>query len=244
MHSFVSEHERIPMCSTPLFLPLHARIIIGDTETTGLAPWGCRDGVATNDPEGPDRLCSAAFVKMQRTMSGWTRVSELSFLVDPERSIPEEAARVNGFTRSETPHVEEGINLFGVGTFRAVAEQLLRFIGDIPLCFHNAVFDSSVLDAEFARAGFPMLGNTLFCTKKAFSDIRGLGRPHEYVSGTNLNALCDMLRVSRDARVGPDGTELHGAAIDRDMAAACMIELDRRGWMKPEVSDTMPHRNQ
>ena len=222
-----------------------AGIVIVDTETTGLAPFGMRgDGTPTGDSHGPDRLCSVAAYLLRPLGEGWRIEEAACWTVDPHRPIPEAAARVNGFAWSpDGRDVPEGRgNLAGMPAFDAIAPELLAFLGDRPLAFHNAVFDMAVLDAELVRAGLPPLANPVLCTKKAFADMLGLGRPEVYVPGTNLNRLCDHLGVDRAARVGPDGSELHGAAVDARLAALCLALLEPRGWMILEDPDSLPHR--
>ena len=219
-------------------------VVFGDTETTGLAPYGLRDGVPTGDPHGPDRLCSAAFVVLRREGRRWVRGASTALVADPGRPVPEEAARVNGFHRSMdgSPAPEGRAELRHAPTFAQQAAWLTAFLAGRPLVFHNANFDAAVLDAELERAGLPPLDVPVFCTKKAFADMRGLGRPDTYLPGTNLNALCDMLGVDRSGRIGPDGKERHGAAVDAEMGARCFALLEPAGWMLPEDAASLPHR--
>lgn len=220
-------------------------VVVADTETTGLSPYGLRDGILVADPSGPDRLCSAAFIRLRRTADGWVRGRGISLTCNPGRPVPEFAARINGFHWSGdgTPVPQGRIDLSGECLFENVAAWIVdEFIGDRPLVFHNAVFDGAVIDAELERAGLPPLDVPILCTKKAFSDIRGLGRPETYLPGTNLNALCDMIGIDRTARVAPDGKEMHGAVVDASMAADCFQALERLGWMIAEDPRSLPHR--
>lgn len=220
-------------------------VAVGDTETTGLFPFGADDsGSPSGDPHGPDRLCSVAFRILCRDGDGWQESGAASWLLDPCRPVPEGAAKVNGFAwQPGGPRAAGGrTNLAGLPSFADLAGEIRAFVGDLPLVFHNAAFDAAVLDAELLRAGLAPLVQPVLCTKKAFSDVRGLGRPHHYLPGTNLNALCDLLGVDRSARIGADGAELHGAAVDAQMAARCFVALDGLGWMLAEDPDDLPHR--
>ena len=237
------------MDNFPMPVGLHGRlpfdeVLFGDTETTGLAPYGTLEGIPTGDPLGPDRLCSVAFLRLRRSAVGWRPTGSIAFVCDPGRPVPEHAARVNGFHWSgDGSQVPPGrTDLAGAGRFASHAALLLQFLGNAPLCFHNAVFDVAVLDAEFERAGLPRIAVPVLCTKKAFSEKRGFGRPHRYLPGTNLNALCDLLGVDRSERIGPDGSELHGAAADASMGAACFALLEPSGWMLAEDPEVLPHR--
>lgn len=219
-------------------------VVIGDTETTGLAPFGIRDGERSGDPDGPDRLCSVALVRMVRVGGLWTRAAAVSWKADPCRPVPDGAARVNGFHWSgDGSAVPPGrLDLLGKPLFRDFADQLLGFLRGAPLVFHNAVFDVAVLDAEMIRADLAPIDVPVLCTKKSFSDMLGLGRPETYLKGTNLNLLSDTLGVDRRARVGADGVELHGAEVDADLAAACFAQMEPNGWVMAEDPGYLPHR--
>lgn len=209
-------------------------VIVGDTETTGLHP----------DGTPPDRLCSASFIRLRRLGGIWREVDVRTHLVDPGREIPEGAARVNGFTW--TPGGARFIagrrNLACEARFSPIAGPLRDWLGDTPLVFHNAVFDCDFLDAEFQAADVPLLDQPILCTKKAFSDIMGLGRPDVYVPGTNLDALCDRLGIDRSSRLGPDGRELHGAEVDARLAARAFMKLEQDNLMLAEPARDLPHR--
>ena len=220
-------------------------VVVLDTETTGLWPYGIKDdGTPSGDPEGADRMCSLAMLRLGRNREGWQTLEKVRFFVDPERGVSKEASAVNGFVRVGynafvPPNAR---NLIGLPNFGDVADAVQKFIGGWPVVMHNAPFDFAVLDAEFARAARPMLGVGFLCTKMAFSDMLGLGRPARYVPGTNLNKLCDILGVDRSGRIGADGLEAHGADVDAEMAANCFISLDEMGWMVLGDADALPHR--
>lgn len=228
-----------------LYPATHGTVIIGDTETTGLALYGVNQdtGMPTEDPDGPDRLCSASFIKIKMVSGNWKVQSRFFFKVDPQRPIGYLASKVNGFGWSGSDEVADTLeDLYGLDDFSVVAPALLSFLSDIPLVFHNTAFDVSVLDAELVRAGFPEICQPVICTKKAFSDIQGKGRPHQYVKGTNLNDLCTLLGVDKSTRVGPNGEELHGAEVDAHLCLECFVKLNTMGWILPEFAQELPHR--
>lgn len=220
-------------------------VVVLDTETTGLCPFGFKDD-GTLSPDGLDRLCSVAALKLTRTPDGWVQSGEFHALTDPGRPIPEIAARVNGFTwvPGGPAEVDGRMNLAGQMPVQAAMQGLLAFIQDAAVVAHNIAFDASVLDAELQRMPHPMLLGPTLCTKQAFSDVQGKGRHHHYVPGTNLNALCTLLGVDRSSRLLPDGTEMHGALVDAALAARCFQILDAQGWMQVEDPATLPHRVQ
>ena len=220
-------------------------VVVGDTETTGLSPYG-RDqdtNLPTTDPYGPDRLCSATFVKMRNILGKWKQEASFSFKVNPNRPIPQHASRVNGFgwsgESSLEPHLED---LYGFDDFSVIAPTLLSFILDTPLVFHNVAFDVAVLDSELVRAGYSEIFQEVICTKKAFSDLQGKGRPNQYVKGTNLNDLCTLLGIDKSPRMGANGKELHGSEVDTQLCASCFVRLEELGWLKTEYPEALPHR--
>lgn len=219
-------------------------IFVADCETTGLWPYGVDEaGTSVSDKYGPDRLCSLAVVQMERLNGIWHIGRHKEWVCDPQRPIPERASAVNGFHWSADGDCPiDRCQLFGCTPVELVLEEMLAFVGSGPMAFHNSTFDGSVLDAELERDGRPPLGASVLCTKKAFSDIQGLGRPDKYVPGTNLNALCDFLGVDRNPRTGADGQEIHGALVDATLAAHCFAKLEPAGWMVAEDPETLQHR--
>ena len=109
------------------------REIILDTETTGL------------DPATGDRLVEIAGVEVLN----YIPTGEFYHTyIDPERDVPDGAFRVHGLSTEF---------LKGKPLFRDVAADFLAFIGDSRLVIHNAEFDMKFLNAEFKRAGLPLL---------------------------------------------------------------------------------------
>jgi DNA polymerase-3 subunit epsilon len=215
-------------------IPFSEAVVV-DTETTGLAPGDGSDG---------HRICSASFLRIARLDGTWRRTATMSFLCNPGRPVPEYAAKVNGFHWSgDGSNSPEGrLDLAGEHGFGAYAEQILAFIGRLPLIFHNANFDAAFIDYELSRAGARTVDVQTYCTKKAFADLRGLGRPDHYIANTNLNALADLLGVSRIGRQTPSGSELHGSEADAAITADCFGHLEAMGWMLGEDAAALPHR--
>ena len=104
------------------------RALILDTETTGL------------DPATGDRVLEVAAIEVVNFMPTGR---EFHRLIDPQRDVPEEAARIHGFTREM---------LAGKPLFDAILPDLLDFLADDPVVAHNAPFDFGFLDAELVRA--------------------------------------------------------------------------------------------
>jgi DNA polymerase III epsilon subunit-like protein len=220
-------------------------VIVCDTETTGLHPYGLKEnGQPTDDPHGPDRLCSIAMLRLSRRDGMWSVGEMRSWRFDPRRHVPAQVSKVNGFIWSGNGIFARAgyTDLLGLGSFASAVGEIMSFANGLPMIFHNAAFDVAVIDSELERAGLPLLTCPVACTKKGFSELIGLGRPDVYVPGTNLNALCNLLGIDRSCRNGPDGSELHGAEIDALLAAHCFEKLDARGWMPAEDPANLPHR--
>ena len=217
------------------------RICVIDTETTGLAP--------TGDDVGRHRICSLALHTLVRDGQGsWIHAPDHDrfWLFSPEREVPEGAARVNGFWWDPSPDTAAPtgrVDLRQNPTFASLASHIFWHLSDVgPIVCHNAPFDRAFLDAEFEACGLPPIGNPSICTKAAFSDLLGLGRPRGYVPDTNLNRLCDTLGIDRRARGGVGGLGDHGAQADAQLAGECFIGLERMGWVECEPAEALPHR--
>lgn len=165
------------------------REIVLDTETTGL------------DPADGHRIVEIGAVELANHLpTGRT----FHRYVNPERAMPAEAFAIHGlgddFLRDKP-------------LFAAIAAELLDFLADAPLVIHNAGFDITFLNAEFARLGHPALPisravNTLDMARSRF--------PGAQVS---LDALCKRFGVDNAART------LHGALLDCELLAEVYLEL-------------------
>lgn len=99
------------------------RVIVLDTETTGLSP---ADG---------DRIVEIGCIELVRMRKGETR----QWYINPERDIPAEATRVHGITNERVAREPR---------FSAMVDDFLTFIADDTLVIHNAAFDRGFLNAE------------------------------------------------------------------------------------------------
>ncbi|MEJ5232034.1 MAG: DNA polymerase III subunit epsilon [Geminicoccaceae bacterium] len=165
------------------------REVVLDTETTGL------------DPAEGHRIVEVAAVELiDHLPSGRTFQSYL----DPERDVPEEAARVHGLTREF---------LQGYPTFAEAADEFLAFLGDSPLVIHNAAFDLKFLNAELARLGREPLPPSRVIDTLALAQRRFPGAP------ASLDALCRRFAIDASART------LHGALLDCQLLAEVYLHL-------------------
>lgn len=171
------------------------REIVLDTETTGFEP-----------SEG-HRLVEIGCVElMNHVATGQT----FHKYINPEREVPEEAARVHGLTWDM---------LKDKPLFADVAQEFLDFIGESPLVIHNAAFDMKFINAELAWAGlstvpFDRAIDTVHMARRKFP-----GAP------ASLDALCRRFGIDNSHR------EKHGALLDSELLAEVYLEL--RGGRQP-----------
>jgi DNA polymerase III subunit epsilon len=165
------------------------REIILDTETTGL------------DPDKGDRVLEIACVEiLNDAPTGKT----YHVLINPERDVPDEAARVHGHTTQM---------LKDKPVFAAIAKDFVNFIREDRLVIHNAEFDVRFLNVEFKRLGIAPLA------KERVVDTLAMARKKHPGASNSLDALCDRYRIDRSRRV------FHGALLDCELLVEVYIEL-------------------
>jgi DNA polymerase-3 subunit epsilon len=165
------------------------RQIVLDTETTGL------------DPASGDRVIEVAAMELFNFVpTGGT----FHKVVDPERDVPEEAARVHGFTYEM---------LRGKPRFADIVDELDAFLGDAEIIAHNAPFDFGFLDAEYVRAGRRKLDRARMVDSLDIAKRRYPGMPN------SLDALCRRLGVDNSMRTS------HNALLDVKLLAEVFLQL-------------------
>jgi DNA polymerase-3 subunit epsilon len=165
------------------------RQIVLDTETTGL------------DPLTGDRVIEVAAVELFNLLPTGEAFHSV---IDPERDIPAEASRIHGFTNGDVA---------GQPKFAAIADQLLKFLGDADIIAHNAPFDFGFLDAELFRCQRPPLDRRRMIDSLAMAKLRYPGMPN------NLDALCRRLGVDNSMRGN------HNAILDCQLLAQVYLEM-------------------
>ncbi|MDX8387639.1 MAG: DNA polymerase III subunit epsilon [Ghiorsea sp.] len=147
------------------------RLIMLDTETTGLSP------------HNGDRMVEIGAVEVTHRDMNQTR--NFHKFINPGRNIPSEVVRIHGIddarVKDEPP-------------FADIAQEFLDFIEGGTLVIHNAPFDLGFIMNELADCGMPNIHDvpvidTLVMAKKQFPRQRN-----------NLNALCDRFEVDRGHR--------------------------------------------
>jgi DNA polymerase-3 subunit epsilon len=165
------------------------REIVLDTETTGL------------DPASGHRVVEVGCIELiNRFPSGKT----FHRYLNPERDMPSEAFAVHGLS---------GEFLKDKPSFSAIADELVNFIGEVPLVAHNAAFDFAFLNAELERAGKTPVA------RERMVDTLLLARRRHPAGPNGLDHLC--------ARYGIDNSRRskHGALLDAEILAEVYIEL-------------------
>ena len=165
------------------------REIIFDTETTGL---DARE----------DRIIELGCIEMvNRFPTGRT----FHHYINPQgRAINPEAQAVHGIGAEQ---------LVGKPTFADLAQEFLAFIDGAKLVAHNAGFDMSFINAEFARLGHPAVG------QERVVDTLALARRKHPMGPNSLDALCRRYGIDNSHRTK------HGALLDSELLAEVYIEL-------------------
>lgn len=169
------------------------RQIILDTETTGL------------NPKTGDRIVEIGCIELlDRRMTG----QSLHFYINPERSMPEEAAQIHGL-RSDF--------LADKPVFAEVIDEITAFTKDAEIIIHNATFDLGFLDMEFVKAGHPQFSSMIANVIDTLKDAQNMfpGRRN------NLDALCQRFDIRNDHR------QFHGALLDAELLAEVYLSMTR-----------------
>lgn len=166
------------------------REIVFDTETTGF------------DPTQGHRVVELGCVEL---VNGIESGRTLQIYFNPERDMPPEAFRIHGLSEQF---------LSAQKLFADHIDEICEFLGDdARLIAHNAGFDFTFLDAEFARCGRPPLSRDRMVDTAALARRRHPGAKH------TLDALCTRYGVDRSHR------DKHGALLDAELLAQVYIEM-------------------
>ena len=165
------------------------RSILFDTETTGL------------DPITGDRILEIACLELDNDLP-----TGITFhrVIDPQRDIPEEAARIHGIRAEQVR---------GKPLFADIVDDLMDFIGDGTLVAHNAPFDFGFLNAELGRLKRAPISRSRMVDTLALAKTRFPGMPN------SLDALCRRFGIDLSERTS------HNALLDCKLLAEVYIEL-------------------
>ena len=160
-----------------------------DTETTGLS---FRDGhkvVEIACVETKDLICTGRIFHK---------------LINPKRSMPQEAFQVHGFSQEFLSDKE---------TFDQVADEFLEFIKDKKIIIHNASFDLGFLDGELGLIKKEKI------QKKLVIDSLEVARNKFPGSSNSLDALCRRFNIDLSRRTK------HNALLDCELLREVYINL-------------------
>ncbi len=165
------------------------REIVLDTETTGLSPVDGHRLVEIGAVEIVNQIPTGAVFHA---------------LINPEREVPEDAARIHGHT---------GATLKDKPVFSDVVEAFLAFLGEDRLVIHNAEFDMRFINWELMNCGRAAIGG------ERVLDTLALARRKHPGMSNSLDALCDRYRIERSHRIK------HGALLDAEILVEVYGEL-------------------
>ncbi|HCH24980.1 MAG TPA: DNA polymerase III subunit epsilon [Oceanospirillaceae bacterium] len=172
------------------------RIVVLDTETTGL------------DPKRGDKLVEIGAVEMvNRRLTG----NNYHQYIQPERDVPMEAQAVHGITEEF---------LADKPVFSAVADEFLAFIDGAELIIHNAPFDVGFLDNELGMLA--KARGTKLPKIRDICDVTDsliMARQKHPGQKNNLDALCRRYYIDNGHR------ELHGALLDSEILADVYLAM-------------------
>jgi DNA polymerase III epsilon subunit family exonuclease len=110
-----------------------------DTETTGL------------QPALGHRVIELAILRLE----GWEEVGQFDQLINPGRTIPADASRINEIYDEDVA---------GELSFTEYADQMSQLLEGAVVVAHHAAFDAGFIAAEWTLAGRPPLLNPCICT--------------------------------------------------------------------------------
>ncbi len=168
------------------------RQVVLDTETTGL------------EPEAGHRIIEIGCVELVNR-----RVTQNSFhrYVNPQRAIDEAAREVHGIADED---------LVSQPLFVEIANEFLEFVDGAQLVIHNADFDVSFINHEFARSDDLPADLRTHCE---ILDTLALARRQHPGQRNNLDALAKRYHVDISKR------ELHGALLDAQILADVYLAM-------------------
>ncbi|HKJ83590.1 MAG TPA: DNA polymerase III subunit epsilon [Mariprofundaceae bacterium] len=147
------------------------RLIMLDTETTGLSPLN------------GDRMVEIGAVEVCHRSIQEGR--SFHRYINPGRPIPEEVVRIHGISDDDVKNEPP---------FDEIAPSFLEFVDGATLVIHNAGFDLGFIANELRLGGFDDIGHM------SVIDTLDLARHRHPHQRNNLDALCDRYGVDRSRR--------------------------------------------
>ena len=178
-----------------------------DTETTGLS---FRDG---------HKIVEIACIETKDLIATGKVFHKL---INPKRSMPDEAYKVHGFSQEFLNDKE---------TFEQIADEFLNFIKDKKIIIHNAPFDLGFLDGEL---GFIKKDKI---NKKLVIDSLQIARNKYPGASNSLDALCKRFNIDLSQRTK------HNALLDCELLREVYINLLDAKEPKFNLSNNLIEQN-
>ncbi len=192
----------------------HERIVVLDTETTGMN----RDGGPTY--LGHRIIEIGAVEIVDRKLTG----RHFHVYIKPDREIDPEAIEVHGITDEFLQDKPD---------YKDVHDEFLAFISGAELVAHNALFDVGFMDHEFERFD-PSVGKTEQYCK--ITDTLAMAKKIFPGKRNNLDVLCERYGIDNSHRT------LHGALLDAEILADVFL-LMTGGQTKLQFGTDMSDTN-
>ena len=160
-----------------------------DTETTGLS---YRDG---------HKIVEIACIETKDLIPTGNVFHKM---LNPKRSIPEEAFKVHGFSQEFLKDKE---------TFDQIVDEFLTFIKEKKIIIHNASFDLGFLDGELGSLGKDKVNKKLVIDSLEFARNKFPG------TSNSLDALCRRFNIDLSRR------SKHNAMLDCELLREVYINL-------------------
>jgi len=160
-----------------------------DTETTGLS---FRDG---------HKVVEIACIETKDLIATGNVFHKL---INPRRSMPDEAFKIHGFSEDFLKDKE---------TFEQVADEFLNFITDKKIIIHNASFDLGFLDGELGLIKKKKIN------KQLVIDSLEIARNKFPGTSNSLDALCKRFNIDLSRRTK------HNALLDCELLREVYINL-------------------
>ena len=125
-------------------------------------------------------------------------------LINPQRTVPDEAFKVHGFSEEFLKDKE---------IFKQIADEFLNFIKDKKIIIHNASFDLGFLDGELGSIQKEKIN------KKLVIDSLEIARNKFPGTSNSLDALCKRFNIDLSRRTK------HNALLDCELLREVYINL-------------------
>ena len=178
-----------------------------DTETTGLS---YRDG---------HKIVEIACIETKDLIPTGNIFHKL---INPKRSVPNEAFRVHGFSEDFLKDKE---------TFDQIADEFLNFIKEKKIIIHNAPFDLGFLDGELSAIKKDKIN-----TKQVIDSLETARNKFPGTSNS-LDALCRKFNIDLSKRTK------HNALLDCELLREVYINLCDVKETKFNLSNTDSNKN-